>query len=160
MQMQKPKLGYFTWFATLIAYLAVTLSAVSLGQKSDAMSPQFKEQARKAFHAVQRLDHDENRSLQLRSAHRAVNGLVDTIKTPLDKYVRDILFTWLAEIEMARRDIQVHPTSARRWMSAEAECQIEAMFYFDFDGLTEEAQKKAAQHSAEKTCLMTAKGLL
>jgi len=157
--MQKPKLGYFTWFDTLIAYLAVTLSVVSLGQKSDAMSPQFKEQARKAFRAVERLDFDDSRSLQLQAAHRAVNGLVDTIKTPLDKYVRDILFTWLAEIEMARRDIQVHPASARRWMSAEAECRTEAMFYFDFNGLTEEGQRNAAQHIAEKTCLATAKGL-
>ena len=157
--MQKPKLGYFTWSASLIACLAVTLSAVSLGQTPGAMSPQFKEQARKAFHAVQRIDPDANAS-QLQPAHRAVNGLVDTIKTPLDKYVRDILFTWLVEIEMARRDIQVHPASARRWMNAEVECQTEAMFYFDFDGLTEEGQKKAAQHIAEKTCLTTAKGLL
>lgn len=108
---------------TLIAFLTLTFSAVGLGQKSDpksdAMSPQFKAQARKAFHAVERLEPDENRTLQLQSAHRAVNGLVDAVKTPLDKYVRDILFTWLGEIEMGRRDIQVHPASMRRWMIAE-----------------------------------------
>jgi hypothetical protein len=45
-------------------------------------------------------------------------------------------------------------------MTAEAECRTEAMFYFDFDELTEEGQKNAAQHIAQKTCLATAKGLL
>ena len=147
---------------TLIAFLTLGFSAVGPGQKSgtksDAMSPQFKEQARKAFHAIQRIDPYAS-TLQSQSAHRAVNGLVDTIKAPLDKYVRDILFTWLAEIEMGHRDVQVHPASARRWMAAEAECQTEAMFYFDFNGLTEEGQKNAAQHVAQQTCLATAKGL-
>jgi hypothetical protein len=121
------------FLTSLLVPSFLVLSAVSLGQKtgakSDVMSPQFKEQARKAFRAVERLDPDENRTLQLQSAHRAVNGLVDAINTPLDKYVRDILFTWLGEIEMGRRDIQVHPASMRRWMTAEAECRTEAMFF-------------------------------
>lgn len=143
---------------SLIACLALMLSAASLGQTPDAMSPQFKEQARKAFHAVERLDPDDNRALQSQPAHRAVNGLFEQVKTPLDKYVHDILYTWLAEIEMGRRDIKVHPASARRWMNAQVECQTEAMFYFDFDGLTEEGQKKATQDIAQKTCLTTAKG--
>jgi hypothetical protein len=144
----------------LVAYFAVAFSAVSLGQKSDVMSPHFKEQARKAYRTVEQLDPDENRASQLQSAHRAVNGLADAIKTPIDKYVHDILFTWLAEIEIGRRDIQTHPASMRRWIAAEAECQTEAMFYLDFHGLTEEGQKSAAQHVAQKTCLTTAKGLL
>lgn len=157
--MRESKLGYFAWSATLIACLALMLSAVSLGQTPSAMSPRFKEQARKAFRAIKRIDPDDNRSLQSQPAHRAVNGLFDEIKTPLDKYVHDILFTWLAEIELGRSDIKVHPASARRWMNAEVECQTEAMFYFDFDGLTEEGQKKAAQHIAQKTCITTAKEL-
>src|SRR6266849_8789754 len=145
--------------ATLLSFaLTLTLSAVSLGQTPDVMSPHFKEQARKAFREVKRIDPDAN-TLQSQPAHRAVNGLFDTIKTPLDRYVRDILFTWLAEIEMGRRDVKVHPASARRWMNAEVECQTEAMFYFDFDGLTEEGRKNASQHIAQKTCLATAKEL-
>jgi|SRR5579871_421460 hypothetical protein len=155
--MQKSKLAASQWFATLIACLA--LSAISLGQKSDVMSPQFKEQARKAFRAVERLDFDDNRYSQLQAAHRAVNGLVDTIKTPLDKNVFDILFAWLAEIERARRDTLVNPSSARSWINAEAKCQTEAMFYLDPNGLTEEGRKNAAQHVAEKACVTTAKGL-
>ncbi len=143
-------------FASLIACLALMLSAVSLGQTPSAiLSPRFKEQARKAFRAIERLDPDDNRSLQSQPAHRAVNGLFDEIKTPLDKYVHDILFAWLAEIELGRDDIKVHPASARRWMNAEVECQTEAMFYFG--GLTEEGQKIAAQHIAQKMCLTTAK---
>jgi len=137
--------------------LVLIFSAVSLAQTPDTMSPQFKEQARKAFRLVERIDPD--RVLQSQPAHRAVNGLFDAIKTPTDKYVHDILFTWLAEIEMGRRDIKIHPASARRWMNAQVECQTEATFYFDFDGLTEEGQKKAAQDIAQKTCLTTAKGL-
>jgi hypothetical protein len=69
------------FLTSLLVPSFLVLSAVSIGQKtgakSDVMSPQFKEQARKAFRAVERLDPDENRTLQLQSAHRAVNGLVD-----------------------------------------------------------------------------------
>jgi hypothetical protein len=134
------------------------LSVVSMGQTPSAMSPQFKEKALKAFHAIDRLDPDYSRALQSQPAHRAVNGLVEYIKAPPDKYVHDILYTWLAEIEMARRETKVHPSEARRWMNAEVECQTEATFYFDFGGLTQEGQKKAAQDITQKTCLTTAKG--
>ena len=44
-------------------------------------------------------------------------------------------------------------------MKAQVECQTEAMFYFDFNGLSAEGQKNAAQHIAQKTCLTTAKEL-
>jgi hypothetical protein len=143
---------------SFIAFLALmmSVSAVSLGQKPEAMSPQFKEQASKAFRLVEHIDPDA-RVLQSQAAHRAVNGLFDKIKTPTDKYVHDILFTWLAEIEMGRRDIRIHPASARQWMKAQVECQTEATFYFDFDGLTEDGQKKAVQDIAQKTCITAAK---
>ena len=105
------------------------LSAFSLGQASFGMSPQFKEQARLAFRAIQRLDPDD-RAFQSQPSHRAVNGLLDKIKTPTDKYVHDILFTWLAELEQGRVEAQSHPASWRQWMKAEVECQTEAEFYF------------------------------
>jgi len=68
--------------------LALLLSTVSLGQTSGAMSPQFKEQARKAFHAIEHLDPDSN--LKSQPAHQAVNSLLDKIKTPTDKEVENI----------------------------------------------------------------------
>src|SRR4029077_15080820 len=139
------------------ACLAFMLSVFSLGQTPGAMSPQFKEQARKAFRAIDRLDPDDNRAFQSHPAHLAVNALFDKIKTPTDKYVHDILYTWLAELEMSRSDVKANPASGRQWMKAEVECQTEAMFYFNFDGLTEEGQKKAAQDITQKTCLTTAK---
>lgn len=69
------------------------------------MSGQFKTQARIAFRTIEHLDPDD-RVLQSQPAHRAVNGLVNIIKTPTDKYVHDILFTWLAEIEEGRAQAQ------------------------------------------------------
>ena len=135
--------------------LALLLSAVSLGQTSGTMSPQFKEQARKAFHAIERLDPDSNFKSQ--PAHQAVNGLLDKIKTPTDKEVHDILFTWLAELVLEKKATEANPASLRRWIKAEAECQSEAMFYFG--GLTEDGKKEAAQRIAQKTCLTTAKEL-
>jgi hypothetical protein len=142
--------------ASIIACLILMLFAVSLGQTPAAMSPQFKEQARLAFRAIERLDPDE-RAFQSHPAHRAVNGLLDTIITPADKYVHDILFTWLAELEQGRVEAESRPASWRQWMKAEVECQTEAEFYFG--GLTEEGKKKAAERIAQKTCLTTAKEL-
>jgi hypothetical protein len=120
------------------------------------MSPQFKEQARIAFRAINRLDSD-SRDFQSQPAHRAVNGLLDSIKKPTDKYVHDILFTWLAELEQGRIEAQGHPASWRQWINAEIECQTEAEFYFG--GLTEKGKKKAAERIAQKMCLNTAKEL-
>jgi hypothetical protein len=143
----------------LTACLALLFSALSLGQtaesKPGAMSPQFKEQAHRAFHAIEHLDPDGD--FKSHSAHLAVNGLLDKIKTPLDKEVYDILFTWLAELELEKTVADSHPKSLRQWIKAEAECQSEAMFYFG--GLTEEGKKEAAQKIAQKTCLRTAKEL-
>lgn len=130
--------------------------AASLGQTPPAMSPRFREQARIAFRAIERLDPDD-RAFQAQHAHRAVNGLLDNIKTPADKYVHDILFTWLAELEQGRVEAESHPASWRQWMKAEVECQTEAEFYFG--GLTEEGKQKAAERIAHKTCLTTAKEL-
>ncbi|HEU0047409.1 MAG: hypothetical protein DMG96_40370 [Acidobacteria bacterium] len=126
--------------------------------KQAVMSLQFKEHALRAFHAIERLDPDDpDRYFQSQSAHRAVNNLFDKIKTPLDKQVDDILFTWLAEIEVGRMDTKVHPASWNRWMRAEVECQTEASFYFG--GLTEEGKKEAAQKIAQQTCITTAREL-
>jgi len=144
----------------LTACLILLLPTMSLGQmaesKQGAMSAQFKEQARRAFHAIERLDADD-RDFHSQPAHRAVNNLIQTIKTPLDKQVHNILFTWLAELEVGRTEAKAHPASWRRWMKAETECQSEAMFYFG--GLTEEGKKQAAQKIAQKTCFATAKEL-
>jgi hypothetical protein len=135
--------------------LALSLSAVSLGQTSGAMSPQFKEQARKAFHTIEQLDPEGD--FKSHPAHLAVNGLLDKIKTPTDKEVHDILFTWLAELELEKTATKANPASLRRWIKAEAECQSEAMFFFG--GLTEDGKKEAAQRIAQKTCITTAKEL-
>lgn len=134
----------------------VALSAICFGQNPGPLSPQFKAQAARAFHAIQQLDQDD-RTFQSQPAHRAVNGLLDKIKTPTDKYVHDILFTWLAELEEGRVQAQAHPASWRQWMKAEVECEAEAQFYFG--GLTEEGKKKAAERIAQKTCVMIAKEL-
>jgi hypothetical protein len=145
----------------LTVCLALLLSAISLGQtaesKQGAMSAQFKEQALRAFHAIQRLDPDGN--FKAHPAHLAVNGLLDKIKTPLDKEVYDILFTWLAELELEleKKATEANPKSWRQWIKAEAECQSEAMFYFG--GLTEEGRKETAQKIAQKKCVTTAKEL-
>ena len=143
----------------LTACVIFLFPTISLGQtaesKQGAMSIQFKEQARRAFHAIERLDPDGD--FQSQPAHRAVNSLIEKIKTPLDKQVQDILFTWLAELEVGRTETKANPASWRRWMRAETECQTEAMFYFG--GLTEEGKKEAAQKIAQKTCLTTAKEL-
>ena len=71
----------------------------NLDTPDPVMSPQFKEQARRAFHAVERLDPD---NFQVTAAHRAVNDLLDTIKTPTDKEVHMLLFAWLAELELEK----------------------------------------------------------
>jgi hypothetical protein len=135
--------------------LAIAVSVVSLGQTLGTMSPQFKEQARKAFRAIKRLDPDGDFKSQ--PAHLAVNGLLDKINTPTDKEVHDILFTWLAELELEKMVSRSHPASWRQWIKAEAECQSEAMFYFG--GLTENGKMEAAQKIAQKTCVTTAKAL-
>src|SRR5438445_8366576 len=97
----------------LLAGLIFLLPAISFGQtaesKRGAMSIQFKEQARRAFHAIERLDPDGD--FQSQPAHRAVNNLIAKIKTPLDRKVQDILFTWLAELEVGRMETKAHPAS-------------------------------------------------
>ena len=135
---------------------AVAFSAICLGQNPGSLSPQFKAQATRAFHAIQRLDPDD-REFQSQPAHRAVNGLVDAIKTPTDRYVSDVLLTWLAEMEEGRVEAKNHPASWRQWMKAEAECEAEAEFYFG--GLIDEAKPRIAEKIAHKTCLETAKEL-
>jgi hypothetical protein len=142
--------------AALIGCIALILSVASQGQPSSGLSPQFKDKARLAFRAIERFDSDDH-TFQSQPAHRAVNGLLDDIRTPTDKYVHDILFTWLAELEQGRVEAQVHPASWRQWMKAEVECQTEAEFYFG--GLTEEGKKKAAERIAQKVCLTAAKEL-
>lgn len=142
----------------LVAWVTLLVPAISTGQtsagpKQGGMSPQFKEQARQAFHAIERLDPDD-RDFQSHRAHQLVNDLIDKIKSPLDKDVHDILFTWLAELELGRT---ANPATWRQWMHAEVECQTEAMFYFG--GLTEEGKKAAVQKIDDRTCVKTAKGL-
>jgi hypothetical protein len=117
------------------------------------MSPQFREQARRAFHAIDTLDPDA-RHLQTQHAHQLVNGLLDQIKTPLDKEVQYILFTWLAEIELSK---SAEPAAWRQWMKAEVDCQTEAEYFFG--GLTEDGKKRAAQKIADQTCFVKAKEL-
>jgi hypothetical protein len=140
----------------LISCVALTVAVSSIGQTPSGLSPQFKEQARIAFRAIKRLDPDDS-AFQSQPAHREVNGLLDKVKTPADKYVHDILFTWLAELEQGWIEAQSQPASSRQWIKAEVECQMEAEFYFG--GLTEEGKKKAAERIAQKTCLTTAKEL-
>lgn len=142
----------------LAGCVTLLVSAISTGQtaakpKQGSMSPQFKEQARQAFHSIERLDPDD-RDFHSHRAHQLVNDLIDKIKTPLDKDVHDILFTWLAELELGRA---ANPATWRQWMHAEVECQTEAMFYFG--GLTEEGKKAAVQKIANRICIKTAKGL-
>jgi hypothetical protein len=148
----------FAFLIRPVALFVLLAPAISAGQaeaapKQEAMSPQFREQARQAFHAIERLDQDD-RDFHSHHAHQLVNDLLDKIKTPLDKDVHDILFTWLAELELGRT---ASPAVWRQWMHAEVECQTEAMFYFG--GLTEEGKKSAAQKIADTTCVKTAKGL-
>lgn len=136
--------------------VCVAILPVSLGQTPSEVSQRFKEQARLAFRTIKRLDPDD-RAFQSQPAHRAVNGLLDNIKTPTDKYIHDVLFTWLAELEQGRIEAKAQPASWRQWINAEVECQTEAEFYFG--GLTEVGKKKAAERIAQKTCLTTAKEL-
>lgn len=141
--------------ASLLVWSAFLFPVTTTGQteSKQAMSPQFREQASRAFHTIESLDPDD-RHLQTHHAHQLVNGLLDYIKTPLDKEVQNILFTWLAEIELGRN---AEPAAWRQWMKAEVDCQTEAEFFFG--GLTEDGKKKAAQRIADKTCFMKAKDL-
>jgi hypothetical protein len=122
-----------------------------------AMSPQFKEQARRAFHAIERLDPDDDRDFHSQSAHRFLIDSAQRIKTPLDKKVHDILSTWLNDIDLGRMVTERNPAAWREWMQAEVECQTEAEFYFG--GLTEEGKAMAAQKIAANTCVTSAKRL-
>jgi hypothetical protein len=122
------------------------------------MSLQFEAQARRAYHEINELDPDA-RTLRADAhhAHVLVNGLADKIKTPADREVHDILFTWLAELEMGKHVTSTNPSAWKDWMHAESECRSDAMFYFG--GLTEDGKRLAADRIANNICLGTAKEL-
>lgn len=135
--------------SVLVLIAMVVLPGTGTGQTSNSkqmMSPQFKEHARRAFHALDALDSDDAH-IQTHHAHQLVNGLLDYAKTQTDQEVHNILFTWLAEIELAR---SAEPSAYRQWMKAEVDCQIEAEFFFG--GLTEDGKKNAAQKIANGIC--------
>jgi hypothetical protein len=108
--------------------VVVVLCGISTGQTSNSnqMSPPFKEHARHAFHVLESLDADDPH-VQTHYAHQLVNGLLDYVETSLDKEVQNILFTWLAEIELAK---SAEPSTYRQWMKAEVDCKTQAAFYF------------------------------
>jgi hypothetical protein len=102
-------------FAVLMSALLVPASTGQTSNSKQTMSPQFKEQARRAFHVLESLDADDSH-VQTHHAHQVVNGLLDHVKTPLDKEVQNILFIWLAEIELAK---SAEPSTYRQWMKAD-----------------------------------------
>lgn len=94
--------------AILATITYVVLATISLGQAGDAMSGQFKTQARIAFRTIEHLDPDD-RVLQSQPAHRAVNGLVNIIKTPtISMSMTSCSPGWLRSKKDARRH-KTHP---------------------------------------------------